>query len=80
MVCHLPIFSIFPENMNTRLTAARENFIAHWGAMGTAWGINRTMAQIHALLMVSPQPMNTGEIMETLAISRRADASNFGVY
>ncbi|MDR2982800.1 MAG: hypothetical protein LBV12_11210 [Puniceicoccales bacterium] len=56
--------------MNKTLAKAREDFIAQWGAMGTAWGINKTMAQIHALLMVSPHPMNTDEIMEALDISR----------
>ena len=56
--------------MNQELHEAREKFIAQWGAMGTAWGINKTMAQIHALLMVSPAPLNTDEIMAQLAISR----------
>lgn len=56
--------------MNTKLKQAREDFIAQWGAMGTAWGINKTMAQVHALLMVSPAPMNTDEIMDALDISR----------
>jgi DNA-binding transcriptional regulator GbsR (MarR family) len=50
--------------------AAREEFIAQWGALGSHWGINRTMAQIHALLMTAPEPMHTDEIMERLQISR----------
>ena len=49
---------------------ARDEFIAQWGALGTNWGINRTMAQIHALLMTAPHPMYTDEIMERLQISR----------
>ncbi|MEM6823006.1 MAG: transcriptional regulator [Verrucomicrobiota bacterium] len=52
------------------LLEAKDDFIAQWGAMGSAWGINRTMAQIHALLMVTPNPMSTDEIMEDLKISR----------
>ncbi len=56
--------------MNKQLAGAREDFIAQWGAMGTAWGINKTMSQIHALLMVSPEPLNTDEIMDALDISR----------
>jgi len=53
-----------------RLEQAREEFIAQWGAMGTQWGINRTMAQIHALLMTAAEPMSTDEVMEALEISR----------
>lgn len=49
---------------------ARDEFIAHWGAMGSAWGINRTMAQIHALLIVTPRPLTTDEVMADLRISR----------
>ncbi|MBC7979846.1 MAG: transcriptional regulator [Armatimonadetes bacterium] len=53
-----------------RLKLAKDEFIAQWGALGTQWGINRTMAQIHALLMTSPQVMCTDEVMEELSISR----------
>jgi DNA-binding transcriptional regulator GbsR (MarR family) len=49
---------------------SREEFIAQWGALGSNWGINRTMAQIHALLMTAPEPMYTDEIMQRLHISR----------
>ncbi len=52
------------------LHEVRDEFIAQWGAIGSAWGINRTMAQIHALLMVAPQPLTTDEIMDDLKISR----------
>jgi len=55
---------------DNRLEQAREEFIAQWGAMGTQWGINRTMAQIHALLMTAAEPMSTDEVMEALEISR----------
>jgi DNA-binding transcriptional regulator GbsR (MarR family) len=53
-----------------QLGAARDEFVTQWGAMGSAWGINRTMAQIHALLLVSNRPLSTDEIMEDLHISR----------
>jgi len=49
---------------------ARDEFIGQWGALSSSWGINRTMAQIHALLLVSPDPMCTDHIMEELQISR----------
>ena len=49
---------------------AREKFIQSWGALGSNWGINRTMAQIHALLMISPEALSAEEIMEELQISR----------
>lgn len=48
----------------------RDKFIQSWGALGTSWGINRTMAQIHALLLVSPQSLCAEEVMEALKISR----------
>lgn len=53
-----------------KLNEAREDFVSQWGAIGSSWGINRTMAQIHALLMTSPRPLSTDEIMEDLRISR----------
>ena len=53
-----------------KLTEAKQQFIGSWGAFGTHWGINRTMAQIHALLLISPDPMTQDDIMEELDISR----------
>jgi len=53
-----------------KLNEARQQFISSWGAFGTHWGINRTMAQIHALLMISPDPLSQDEIMQQLNISR----------
>jgi DNA-binding transcriptional regulator GbsR (MarR family) len=53
-----------------KLTEAKQQFISSWGAFGTHWGINRTMAQIHALLLVSAEPMTQDDIMEELTISR----------
>ncbi len=55
--------------MNT-LTPVQQKFILHWGEMGTRWGINRTVAQIHALLYLSPKALNAEEIAETLAVAR----------
>ncbi|MEK7952456.1 GbsR/MarR family transcriptional regulator [Luteolibacter soli] len=52
------------------LKQARDEFVAQWGAMGSQWGINRTMAQIHALLMTAPEPVSTDEVMVELQISR----------
>lgn len=49
---------------------ARERFLQCWGEMGSSWGINKTMAQIHALLMVSERPLNMDEIMTELDASR----------
>jgi DNA-binding transcriptional regulator GbsR (MarR family) len=53
-----------------KLSEAKQQFIGSWGAFGTHWGINRTMAQIHALLMVSPDPLTQDDMMEELNISR----------
>src|SRR3954454_20174333 len=52
------------------LTPVAQRFILHWGEMGTRWGINRTGAQIHALLYLSPKPLHAEEIAETLAVAR----------
>lgn len=49
---------------------AKAKFIQTWGTLATQWGINRTMAQIHALLMISPEPLDTDAVMEQLQISR----------
>ena len=49
---------------------AKQQFIQSWGVFGSNWGINRTMAQIHALLLVAPEALNADEIMEELQISR----------
>ncbi|MCF6312228.1 MAG: MarR family transcriptional regulator [Verrucomicrobiales bacterium] len=47
-----------------------QNFILHWGEMGTKWGINRTVAQIHALLFTSEKPLNAEEICDQLGVAR----------
>ena len=53
-----------------QIEEARKQFISSWGAFGTHWGINRTMAQIHALLMVSPDPLTQEDMMIELNVSR----------
>jgi DNA-binding transcriptional regulator GbsR (MarR family) len=53
-----------------KLKIAREEFVSQWGALGTQWGINRTMAQIHALLMTAPVAITTDDVMADLEISR----------
>lgn len=52
------------------LEEAKQHFIQSWGTLGSNWGINRTMAQIHALLLVSKEPISTEDMMEQLQISR----------
>jgi DNA-binding transcriptional regulator GbsR (MarR family) len=53
-----------------QLTNIQRQYILHWGEMGTRWGINRTVAQIHALLYLSPKPLAADEIAETLNVAR----------
>jgi DNA-binding transcriptional regulator GbsR (MarR family) len=53
-----------------KLSPVQEKFILHWGEMGARWGINRTVAQIHALLFIIPRPLNAEEIAETLNVAR----------
>ena len=53
-----------------KLSAIQEKFVLHWGEMGTRWGINRTVAQIHALLFIWPQPLPAEDIAETLEVAR----------
>ena len=53
-----------------RITPTVEKYILHWGEMGTRWGVNRTVAQIHALLYLSPEPLRADEITELLGVAR----------
>ena len=53
-----------------KLSPVQQKFVLHWGEMGTRWGINRTVAQIHALLYISPKPLDAEEIAETLDVAR----------
>ena len=52
------------------LSPVAQKFVLHWGEMGTRWGINRTVAQIHALLFLSQKPLPADEIAVTLAVAR----------
>ncbi len=53
-----------------QLSDVEQTFILHWGEMGSRWGINRTMAQIHALLYLSDKPLHAEAIQETLQVAR----------
>ncbi|MBL1220339.1 transcriptional regulator [Chryseobacterium sp. L7] len=53
-----------------KLSEAKEKYIQTWGTFATNWGINRTMAQVHALLLANGKPLSTDEVMEQLEISR----------
>ena len=52
------------------LTTLQQKFVLHWGEMGARWGINRTVAQIHALLFLSARPLHAEEIADTLGVAR----------
>ncbi|MEO1471712.1 MAG: MarR family transcriptional regulator, partial [Pseudomonadota bacterium] len=52
------------------LTPAMRDFILHWGEMGARWGVNRSVAQVHALLHLARRPLPADEIVETLGIAR----------
>ena len=59
-----------PPAEGARLPAVTERFVLHWGEMGSRWGVNRTMSQIHALLFVTGRPMHADEICEQLGVAR----------
>ena len=52
------------------LSPAAEKFVLHWGEMGPRWGVNRSVAQIHALLYLSQTPLTAEDIAETLSMAR----------
>src|ERR1700687_2553085 len=56
--------------VKTGLAPVEEKFILHWGEMGTKWGINRTVAQVHALLYLAAKPLPADEISTTLSVAR----------
>ncbi len=58
------------KDNETKLDPVTQRFLLHWGEMGTRWGINRTVAQIHALLFLSARPVPADEIAETLSVAR----------
>ncbi len=53
-----------------KITPLIQKYILHWGEMGTRWGVNRTVAQTHALLYLSPEPLNAEQIAELLSVAR----------
>ncbi|MBB6430050.1 GbsR/MarR family transcriptional regulator [Algisphaera agarilytica] len=53
-----------------KLSAVQQKFILHWGEMGTRWGVNRTVAQVHALLYLADRPLNADDLVETLGVAR----------
>jgi len=61
-----PVFAI----RTVKLTPAAQKFVLHWGEMGQAWGSTGTMAQVHALLFVSPDALDAEEISKLLDVSR----------
>jgi DNA-binding transcriptional regulator GbsR (MarR family) len=56
--------------IHTALSPVARKFVLHWGEMGTRWGINRTVAQVHALLYISARPIHAEEIAATLSVAR----------
>jgi DNA-binding transcriptional regulator GbsR (MarR family) len=58
------------EGAAVQLTPIMERYVLHWGEMGTRWGVNRSVAQIHALLYLSPRPLTAEEIADTLTLAR----------
>lgn len=68
----MTVYSVITEMTETPkpLSPVTQKFILHWGEMGTRWGVNRTVAQVHALLFLSSQPMAAEEIAQTLSVAR----------
>lgn len=62
--------SVQTQSVHKKLREAQDLFITRWGEMGQVWGINRTMAEIHAFLYITGQPQCTDDVMERLNISR----------
>ena len=68
-----------------KLSPVAQKFVLHWGEMGTRWGINRTVAQVHALLFLAEKPLPAEEVAETLGIARSnastslRDLQNWGI-
>jgi DNA-binding transcriptional regulator GbsR (MarR family) len=58
------------QNSVAALSPVTQKFILHWGEMGARWGVNRTVAQVHALLYLSPKPLNAEQIASTLSVAR----------
>jgi DNA-binding transcriptional regulator GbsR (MarR family) len=75
LACALQLFLYFLSRQKRRntmkdLPPITQKFVLHWGEMGTRWGINRTVAQVHALLFLSEKPLPADEIAKTLGVAR----------
>lgn len=70
MTEELPPIEADKANAPLRLTPVVQRFVLHWGEMGNRWGVNRSVAQIHALLFASDRPLHAEEIADTLALAR----------
>ena len=71
----MPIYTLYSvlterKEFTVKLTSIMKDFVVHWGEMGTKWGINRTVAQIHALLHLSPESLSAEEITSLLMVAR----------
>jgi DNA-binding transcriptional regulator GbsR (MarR family) len=66
----ISLTSEMTEYDKSSLSPVAQKFILHWGEMGTRWGVNRTVAQVHALLFLSPRPLNAEVIAKTLGVAR----------
>ena len=68
----ITVYSVLTEmsEATIQLTPVQQKFILHWGEMGTKWGINRTVAQIHALLYIWPESINAEQITKVLSVAR----------
>ena len=64
----IPLFQLKSHVMD--IHEGKQKFIESWGKMASDWGINRTMAQVHALLLIAPEPLTADQVMEDLNISR----------
>lgn len=64
------VISVYSEITVMTISTTEQKFILHWGEMGTRWGINRTVAQVHALLYLSPKPLHAEQIASTLSVAR----------
>ena len=61
---------MFAHRRNMEFSEAKQHFISTWGELGMNWGINRTMGHIHALLLISPEPLSAEDIIHSLQISK----------
>ena len=66
----MPVKMKAPDPLRERVGAAGQRFVLHWGEMGSRWGVNRTVAQLHALLFLAGRPMHAEEISAVLQVAR----------